>query len=139
MVKIITNENIKQLENQQYITKRMDTHELNREAKPIVIKKPRLRIPRQNITRTPAPVQLPVPVPVPRENFNEYKESIDRILINSISMLDYTNASNFKDRLLQSKDINTILKNSITQHLDFSSYPCVLCATVMTAWLESRF
>ena len=152
MVKIITNENIRQLENKRLVESKIANHEINKEAKPVVIKRPKLRIPqRQTQSKQSKPIDKQSnPVSnqsllnmlksqTSREEFKEYKESLDRILINGISSLDPLPSSDFKDRLAKSKDINTILKNTILDNLNFTSYPTVLCATIASLWLESKF
>jgi len=142
MVKIISNENIKQLETQRLIDNKIANHELNKEARPVKAVKPRLRIPKSRAYAKPKKIDtehLSKMINIKKnDEFNEYKESLDRVMINSISSLDPLDSSEFKEKLKASNDIKTILKNTVLDNLNFTSYPTVLCATVLTLWLESK-
>ena len=148
MVKIISKQEIKDFEKQAIINGKKESIEISKMARPPEEKKLKIRIPRKTYTQA-APKRPPtidktmieelIKKNRPTEEFTEYKESIDRILINSITKCDPSGESLcFKEKLTRSKDINTIFRNSVLNHLELRSYPSVFLATVLSFWFESK-
>lgn len=148
MVKVISKEAIDSIDRNRTIQSKLETKQINEAVNPKpAAKKKGFSFPKQQKPppRPPAHLIKMINRKMNAEGFgspqySEYKESIDKIINGVIASGETTedNRRSLRDRVAQSKDIKSIVKNRILSSLDVQNEFLVLLLTVGTLYLENR-
>jgi hypothetical protein len=146
MVKLVSKENIKMIEQSKRIDEKKETIKLNQMARPEKEEKktkPRIRFPpSRNISRQPKvnTQDLMALIEAQKPQYNEYKESLDKIAVCLMAKTEFNDQYNngLQHKLKNSRDIKTILKNMVFRHIEIENEILVLLTTLSTYWIENR-
>jgi len=144
MVKIVSKENIKMIEQSKIVDEKKETIKLNQMARPEEKKtKPRIRIPpSRNLSRQPkvSTQDIMAMIEAQKPKYTEYKDSLDKIAVNLMAKSEFNDQYNegLQHKLKNSQDIKTILKKMVFRHIEIENEFLVLLTTISTYWIENR-